>query len=200
MTIYDFLLLLFIIILCASPSKQIVEKIPIFPRLCLYILNLLIFYLTFSIQKNMILSKAKPMSDKLNFFDNWEYSFVVIIFYSIIFIIVYGISRVYKNYKNGEELTNLGYSIILATLLAVIIPGTSYLIISVIIIDLIILFTKKVKIRYIAILIAWIFLLLINIKIATDESKQAAIDKQQNQKVITTKKVKTKSTLNWVLF
>ena len=140
----------------------------------------------------MILSKAKPMSDKLNFFDNWEYSFGVIIFYPIIFIIVYGVSRIYKEYKNGEELTNLGYSIILASFLAVIIPGASYLILLVIIIDLIILFTKKVKIRYIAILIVWIFLLLINVKIATDESKQATIGKQQNQKVITTEKSKNK--------
>lgn len=194
---YTLLFLLFFIILCSSPSKQIVEKIPVLPRICLYILDVLIFYLTFSIQKNMILSKAKPMSDKLNFFDNWEYSFgVIIFFYPIIFIIVYGVSRIYKEYKNGEELTNLGYSIILASFLAVIIPGTSYLILSVIVIDLIILFTQKVKIRYIAILVAWVFLLLINIKIATDESKQATIDKQQNQKVITTKKVKTKSTLN----
>ena len=193
---YTLLFLLFFIILCASPSKQIVEKMSVLPRICLYILDVLIFYLTFSIQKNMILSKAKPMSDKLNFFDNWEYSFGVIVFYPIIFIIVYGVSRIYKEYKNGEELTNLGYSIILASFLAVIIPGTSYLILSVIVIDLIILFTQKVKIRYIAILVAWVFLLLINIKIATDESKQATIDKQQNQKVITTKKVKTKSTLN----
>ena len=80
----------------------------------------------------------------------------------------------------------------LTTLLAVIMSGTSYLIISAIIIDLIILFTKKVEIRYIAILIVWIFLLLINIKIATEESKQATIDKQQNQKVITTEKSKNK--------
>lgn len=189
---YTLLFLLFFIILCASPSKQIVEKIPILSRICLYILDVLIFYLTFSIQKNMILSKAKPMSDKLNFFDNWEYSFGVIIFYPIIFIIVYGVSRIYKEYKNGEELTNLGYSIILASFLAVIIPGASYLILLVIIIDLIILFTKKVKIRYIAILIVWIFLLLINVKIATDESKQATIGKQQNQKVITTEKSKNK--------
>ena len=189
---YTLLFLLFFIILCASPSKQIVEKMSVLPRICLYILDVLIFYLTFSIQKNMILSKAKPMSDKLNFFDNWEYSFGVIVFYPIIFIIVYGVSRIYKEYKNGEELTNLGYSIILASFLAVIIPGTSYLILSVIVIDLIILFTQKVKIRYIAILVAWVFLLLINIKIATDENNQATIDKQQNQKVITTEKSKNK--------
>lgn len=181
---YTLLFLLFIIILCASPSKQIVEKIPILPRICLYILDVLIFYLTFSIQKEMIFSDKKTIID-------W-YIFTIICFYPWVFIFVYGISRVYKDYKNGKELTNLGYSIMLTTLLAVIMSGTSYLIISAIIIDLIILFTKKVEIRYIAILIVWIFLLLINIKIATEESKQATIDKQQNQKVITTEKSKNK--------
>lgn len=181
---YTLLFLLFIIILCASPSKQIVEKIPILPRICLYILDVLIFYLTFSIQKEMIFSDKKTIID-------W-YIFTIICFYPWIFIFVYGISRVYKDYKNGKELTNFGYSIMLTTLLAVIMPGTSYLIISAIIIDLILLFTKNVEIRYVAILGTWFLVIFLNDKIIKYEKEQTIITEQQDPKVIMTEKAKNK--------
>lgn len=156
---YESLFILFIIILCASASKQIVEKIPIFSRICLYILNLLVFYLTFSTQQSTVLSNDKR-------FDNiGGYLLLIVGFYPFVLLFLFGLSRVYKDYENGKELSNIINLTIVACVLSLIIPGTSYLILSVIVIDLIILFTKKtekIEIRYLFLILIWFLLILFN--------------------------------------
>ena len=155
----ELLFILFIIILCASASKQIVEKTPIFSRLCLYILNLLVFYLTFSTQQSTVLSNDKR-------FDNiGGYLLFIVDFYPFVLLFLFGLSRVYKDYENGKELSNIINLTIVACVLSLIIPGTSYLILSVIIIDLILLFTKKtekIEIRYLFLILIWFLLILFN--------------------------------------
>ena len=162
---YESLFILFIIILCASASKQIVEKTPIFSRICLYILNLLVFYLTFIVQRKAVSTKKTTFLETLGSMDTIDYPLIVISFYPFILLFLFGLSRVYKDYENGKELSNFINLTIVACVLSLMTPGTSYLILSVIIIDLIVLFTKKtekVEIRYLALVIIWFLLILFN--------------------------------------
>lgn len=151
-----FTLLLFITTTCVSLSKTIAEKVPILSKICLYIINVFIFYWTFSIQQSTILSDNKRIDTVSGYF------FAIIGFYPFVLLFIFGISRVYKDFKNGKELSHFCYSTIVACILSLTVPGTSYLILSTVIIDLIILLIKKSEIRYIALIFVWFFLILFN--------------------------------------
>ena len=154
-----FTLLLFITTTCVSLSKTIAKKVPILSKICLYILNFFIFYLTFSTQQSTVLSNDKR-------FDNiGGYLLLIVDFYPFVLLFLFGLSRVYKDYENGKELSNIINLTIVACVFALLTPGTSYLILSVIIIDLIILLTKKtqkVEISYLALVSIWFLLILFN--------------------------------------
>lgn len=154
-----FTLLLFITTTCVSLSKTIAKKVPILSKLCLYILNFFIFYLTFSTQQSTVLSNDKRMDNV------GGYLFLIVGFYPFVLLFLFGLSRVYKDYENGKELSNITNLTIVACVFALMTPGTSYLILSVIIIDLIILLTKKtqkVEISYLALVSIWFLLILFN--------------------------------------
>lgn len=154
-----FTLLLFITTTCISLSKTIAKKVPILSKICLYILNFFIFYLTFSTQQSTVLSNDKR-------FDNiGDYLLLIVGFYPFVLLFLFDLSRVYKDYENGKELSNIINLTIVACVLSLIIPGTSYLILSVIVIDLILLFTKKtekIEIRYLFLILIWFLLILFN--------------------------------------
>ena len=152
-----FTLLLFITTTCVSLSKTIAKKVPILSKLCLYILNFFIFYLTFSTQQSTVLSNDK------RFYNIGGYLLLIVGFYPFVLLFLFG--RVYKDYENGKELSNITNLTIVACVFALLTPGTSYLILSVIIIDLIILLTKKtqkVEISYLALVSIWFLLILFN--------------------------------------
>lgn len=154
-----FTLLLFITTTCVSLSKTIAKKVPILSKLCLYILNFFIFYLTFSTQQSTVLSNDK------RFYNIGGYLLLIVGFYPFVLLFLFGLSRVYKDYENGKELSNITNLTIVACVFALLTPGTSYLILSVIIIDLIILLTKKtqkVEISYLALVSIWFLLILFN--------------------------------------
>lgn len=154
-----FTLLLFITTTCVSLSKTIAKKVPILSKLCLYILNFFIFYLTFSTQQSTVLSNDK------RFYNIGGYLLLILGFYPFVLLFLFGLSRVYKDYENGKELSNITNLTIVACVFALLTPGTSYLILSVIIIDLIILLTKKtqkVEISYLALVSIWFLLILFN--------------------------------------
>lgn len=154
-----FTLLLFITTTCVSLSKTIAKKVPILSKLCLYILNFFIFYLTFSTQQSTVLSNDK------SFYNIGGYLLLIVGFYPFVLLFLFGLSRVYKDYENGKELSNITNLTIVACVFALMTPGTSYLILSVIIIDLIILLTKKtqkVEISYLALVSIWFLLILFN--------------------------------------
>lgn len=154
-----FTLLLFITTTCVSLSKTIAKKVPILSKICLYILNFFIFYLTFSTQQSTVLSNDK------RFYNIGGYLLLIVGFYPFVLLFLFGLSRVYKDYENGKELSNITNLTIVACVFALLTPGTSYLILSVIIIDLIILLTKKtqkVEISYLALVSIWFLLILFN--------------------------------------
>lgn len=121
-----------------------------------------------------------------------SYILTVFSIYPFALIFLFGLSRIYKDYKHGEELSNFCYLTIAACVLSLIIPGTSYLILSAILIDLVILLTKKEGIRYIALILAWLFLIVINVKVAEQEKKQDITDALQDPRVMMVEKIKNK--------
>ena len=173
----------------ASKSKS--EKTLVISKICLYILNFLIFYGTFTLQK-IYLSKKETFLDSFDDWDRLGYILTVLSIYPFVLIFLFGLSRIYKDYKNGEELSNFCYLTIFACILSLIIPGTSYLILSAILIDLVILLTKKEAIRYIALMLAWLFLIVINVKVAEHEKEEAIKTELQDPRVMMVEKIKNK--------
>lgn len=188
---FELLTLLCVIASIVFASKSKSEKTLILSKLCLYVLNFLIFYGTFTIQKSY-LSKKETFLDSLNDWDKLGYILTIFSIYPFVLIFLFGLSRIYKDYKHGEELSNFCYSTIAACVLSLIIPGTSYLILSTILIDLIILLTKKEVIRYIALILAWLFLIVLNVKVAENEKEQAIKTELQDPRVIMAEKAKNK--------
>lgn len=188
---FELLTLLCIIASIFFASKSKSEKTLVISKICLYILNFLIFYGTFTLQK-IYLSKKETFLDSFNGWDRLSYILTVFSIYPFALIFLFGLSRIYKDYKHGEELSNFCYLTIAACVLSLIIPGTSYLILSAILIDLVILLTKKEAIRYIALILAWLFLIVINVKVAEYEKEQAIKNALQDPRVMMVEKIKNK--------
>lgn len=188
---FELLTLLCVIASIVFASKSKSEKTLVLSKLCLYVLNFLIFYGTFTLQK-IYLSKKETFLDSFNGWDRLSYILTVFSIYPFALIFLFGLSRIYKDYKHGEELSNFCYLTIAACVLSLIIPGTSYLILSAILIDLVILLTKKEAIRYIALILAWLFLIVINVKVAEYEKEQTIKNALQDPRVMMVEKIKNK--------
>lgn len=171
-------------------SRTIIEKYSILPRLYLYIANILAFYFVFTARKNIVDHKSSySTGDGLGYI----FDFSILIFaYLIVFSFCFFISKFYKDYEKTKELSYISYLTMFACGLSILIPESYYVILSVIVIDLILLFTKNVEIRYVAILGAWLFVIFLNDKIINYEKEQAIITEQQDPKVIMTEKAKNK--------
>ena len=180
---------LFIIFSFFSFSRTIIEKYPILPRLYLYIANILAFYIIFVARKNITNSPKDASTAALgSVFD----FFMLVFIYLIVFSICFSISKLYKENEKTKELSYISYLTMFACGLSILISESYYVILSVIVIDLILLFTKNVEIRYVAILGAWFFVIFLNDKIIKYEKEQAVIAEQQNPKVIMAEKAKNK--------
>ena len=181
---------LFIVFSFFSFSRTIVEKHPILPRLYLYIANILAFYIIFTGRKNMANHNSSySTGDGLQYIFDF---FGLVIAYLIVFSICFSISRLYKENEKTKELSYISYLTMFACGLSILIPESYYVILSVIVIDLILLFTKNVEIRYVAILGAWFLVIFLNDKIINYEKEQAIIVEQQDPRVIMTEKSKNK--------
>ena len=125
----------------------------------------MVFYLTFIVQRKAVSTKKTTFLETLGSMDTIDYPIIVFSFYPFVLLFLFGLSRVYKDYENGKELSNITNLTIVACVFALMTPGTSYLILSVIIIDLIILLTKKTQkdeISYLALVLIWFLLILFN--------------------------------------
>jgi len=184
-----FLTILVIVLSMFAFSKKTIEKAPILPRLYLYVVNIFVFYIAFNVQKHII---DRTVSASVAAFKTIEDFFILSFIGIIVFSILLMIDKFYKEIEETKELSHIVYSTIFACVFGMLTPGTYYVILSVIVIDLILLFTKNVEIRYVAILGAWFFVIFLNDKIIKYEKEQAVIAEQQDPKVIMTEKAKNK--------
>lgn len=184
-----FLTILVIVLSMFAFSKKTIEKTPILPRLYLYVINISVFYIAFNVQKHII---DRTVSASVAVFKPIEDFFMLSFIGVIVFSILLMIGKFYKEIEETKELSHIVYSTIFACVFGMLTPGTYYLILSVIIVDLIVCFTKKEGIRYVAILMAWFLLMFLNIKFDEYKKEQAIIEEQQDPRVIMTEKAKNK--------
>lgn len=174
-----FLILTVLVILLSmfAFSKTTIERNPILPRLYLYIINFFVFYITFVVQKEIINRNEDASVKAFTFISNL---FMLGAIYFVVISFIFTIREFYKKDEKTKELSNVADLTIVACLFVLITPGTSYLILSIIAIDLFVLFTQKTEIRYVVLILIWLFLILFNHVNSKDYSKKNSSNQIEN--------------------